>query len=152
MLIHSGAKAEPINILMAEDNDADARLAEEALVEGKIKNNLFRVKDGVEAMAFLKNEPPYTDAPRPDLVLLDLNMPRKNGMEVLGEVKNDPSLSGIPVVVLTTSSAENDIVESYNLKASCYIRKPVDFEQFIDVVKEIEHFWFSVVTLPHSAK
>ena len=152
MLIHSSANVDPINILMAEDNDADARLTEEALLEGKIKNYLFRVKDGVEAMAFLRNDPPFSDAPRPDLILLDLNMPRKNGMEVLAEVKDDPVISGIPIVVLTTSGAENDIVESYNLKASCYIRKPVDFEQFIDVVKEIEHFWISVVTLPHSVK
>ena len=138
----------PATILMAEDNDADVRLAEEALAEGKINNQIFRVKDGEEAMAFLRKQEPYVDAPRPDIILLDLNMPRMDGKEVLQEISKDDSLLSIPVVVLTTSEAESDILKSYSLKANCYITKPVDFEKFVDVVKSIEQFWFSVVSLP----
>lgn len=138
----------PAIILMAEDNDADVRLAEEALSEGKISNKIYRVKDGLETMAFLRKQPPYGDVPRPDILLLDLNMPRMDGREVLTEIDKDESLRGLPVVVLTTSEAEKDIVKSYRLKASCYVTKPVDFEQFIEVVRSIENFWFTVVSLP----
>lgn len=138
----------PAVILIAEDNDADMRLTEEALLDGKINTQLNRVKDGVEAMSFMRREPPYEDAPRPDIVLLDLNMPRMDGREVMEEMSKDENLMTIPVVVLTTSEAEADIVKSYRLKANCYITKPVDFNQFVNVVKSIEHFWFSIVRLP----
>lgn len=139
-----------VDILMVEDNDADARLTEEALKEGSINCRLSRVQDGLQAMAFLRREHPYEHAPRPNLILLDLNMPKMDGMEVLTILRGDEDLSGIPVVVLTTSSAEEDIAMSYSLKANCYIKKPVDFDQFIDVVREIEHFWFSVASLPRN--
>ena len=116
--------------------------------EGKIRNNLHHARDGVEALAFLKREGEFAKAPMPDLVLLDLNLPRKDGREVLAEMKQDPRLRAIPVVVLTTSEAENDIVRSYELHANCYITKPVGLEQFISIVREIESFWLAVVTLP----
>lgn len=138
----------PIEILLVEDNPGDARLTQEALHEGKIRNNLHHVRDGVEALAFLKRESEFAKAPKPDLVLLDLNLPRKDGREVLAEMKQDPRLRTIPVVVLTTSEAENDIVRSYELHANCYITKPVGLEQFIAIVREIESFWLTVVTLP----
>ncbi|MDE2228270.1 MAG: response regulator [Alphaproteobacteria bacterium] len=139
----------PIEILLVEDNPGDARLTREALREGKIRNNLNHVRDGVEALAFLKREGEYANAPMPDLVLLDLNLPRKDGREVLAEMKQDLRLRVIPVVVLTTSEAENDIVRSYQLHANCYITKPVGLEQFIEIVREIESFWLAVVTLPN---
>jgi chemotaxis family two-component system response regulator Rcp1 len=144
----------PIEILLAEDSPTDVMLAEEALAEAKVNNNLHVAKDGVEAMAFLRREGKYTDAPRPDLILLDLNMPRKSGSEVLTEVKADDHLKQIPVVILTTSQAEQDVARAYGLHANCYISKPVDFEQFTSVVQAIEHFWFTVVLLPttNSAK
>ena len=136
------------DILLVEDNAGDVRLAEEALKESKLLNKLYQVEDGIEAMAFLRQEGEYSDAPRPDLVLLDLNLPRKNGREVLAEIKADETLKRIPVVVLTVSRAEEDVLKSYNLHANCYISKPFDMEQFIKVVKSIEDFWFSIVKLP----
>jgi two-component system, chemotaxis family, response regulator Rcp1 len=140
----------PVKILLVEDNPADVRLTIEALKEGKIINRLNVVKDGVEALDYLQRRGAFTDAPRPDLVLLDLNLPKKDGREVLDEIKRDDDLKRIPVVVLTTSQAEEDILKSYNLHANCYISKPVDLEQFIAVVKTIEDFWLAVVSLPRS--
>ena len=138
----------PIEILLVEDNPGDVRLTAEALKEGKIRNHMSVVADGEEAMAFLRREGAHASAPRPDLVLLDLNLPRKDGREVLAEIKEDDALKRIPVVVLTTSKAEEDILRTYNLHANCYITKPVDLDQFITVVRTIEDFWFSVVSLP----
>jgi len=138
----------PIEILLVEDNPADVRLTQEALKEGKVRNNLFVARDGVEAIEFLRREGPHANATKPDLILLDLNLPRKDGREVLAEIKNDDSLRSIPVVVLTTSSAEADILKSYNLHANCYITKPVDLEQFVQVIKSIDDFWLTVVRLP----
>jgi two-component system, chemotaxis family, response regulator Rcp1 len=140
----------PAVILLVEDNEGDARLAKEALKDGKISNELHHVKDGIEAMAFLKREGEFKDAPRPDVILLDLNMPRMDGREVLEEISKIPQLIHIPVIVLTTSQSEIDIAKSYSLNANCYISKPVDFDQFVDVVQSIEHFWFSIVSLPDS--
>lgn len=140
----------PIEILLVEDNPGDVRLTIEGLNEGKVRNNLHVAKDGVEALAFLRREGKYADATRPDLVLLDLNLPRKDGREVLSEIKADAALKTIPVVVLTTSRAEQDVLHSYQLQANCYITKPVDLEQFITVVKSIEDFWLTIVTLPSS--
>jgi CheY-like chemotaxis protein len=142
------ASPRPVEILLVEDNPGDVRLTQEALHESKLRNNLSVARDGVEALAFLRREGSYAGAPRPDLILLDLNLPRKDGREVLAEVKSDPALRTIPVVVLTTSKAEQDVVQSYNLHANCYVTKPVDLEQFITVVQSIEGFWFSIVTLP----
>ena len=138
----------PIEILLVEDNPGDVRLTVEGLNEGKVHNYLHVAKDGVEALAFLRREGDYSDAVRPDLILLDLNLPRKDGREVLADIKADPDLKTIPVVVLTTSRAEQDVLHSYQLQANCYITKPVDLEQFIHVVKSIEDFWLTVVTLP----
>lgn len=137
-----------LDILLVEDNPADVRLTREAFLEGKILNNLIVAKDGVEAMDILRRRGPHAAAVRPDLILLDLNLPRKDGREVLAEIKSDPSLMRIPVVVLTTSRAEMDIVKSYNLHANCYVVKPVDLDQFINVVKSIDNFWLTAVTLP----
>lgn len=142
----------PIEILLAEDSATDVLLAEEALEHAKMRNNLHVVKDGVEAMAFLRKENKYADAPRPDLILLDLNMPRKDGREVLTEVKSDDDLKSIPIVVLTTSQAQEDVLKAYGLHANCYISKPVDFEQFTNVVQAIDQFWFTIVTLPTERK
>ncbi|HEX8701893.1 MAG TPA: response regulator [Myxococcaceae bacterium] len=138
----------PIEILLVEDNPGDVRLTIEALKEGKVRNNLSVAKDGVEALAFLRREGPHAGSARPDLILLDLNLPRKDGREVLADIKEDPVLRRIPVVVLTTSKAEEDILRTYDLHANCYITKPVDLEQFISVVKSIDDFWLSVVRLP----
>ncbi len=138
----------PIEILMVEDSPSDAQLTVEALHAAKIANRLSHVEDGVEALRFLRREGPYADARRPDLILLDLNLPRKDGREVLAELKRDPDLKVIPVVVLTTSRSEQDVLRSYQLHANCYITKPVDFTQFMAVVKAVEHFWLTVVTLP----
>jgi CheY-like chemotaxis protein len=138
----------PIEILLIEDNPGDARLTEEALKEGKVRNNLHMVRDGVEAMAFLRREGKYKEVPRPDLVLLDINLPRKDGREVLAEMKEHPDLMLIPVVVLTTSEAEQDVVRTYELRANCYITKPVDLEKFITIVRSIEDFWLTIVRLP----
>ena len=140
--------SDPIEILLVEDNPGDVRLTREALREGKIHNNLAVVEDGVEALRYLRREEPYEGATRPDVILLDLNLPRKDGREVLEEVKADASLRTIPVVVLTSSEAERDVVRAYDLHANCYVTKPVDLEQFINVVKSIESFWFSIVKLP----
>lgn len=138
----------PIEILLAEDSSTDVMLTRAALKFAKMRNNLHVVKDGVEVMAFLRKEGQYADAPRPDLILLDLNMPRKDGREVLTEVKADDDFKSIPVVVLTTSQAQEDVIKAYGLHANCYISKPVDFEQFTNVVRAIDNFWFTVVTLP----
>lgn len=140
----------PIEILLVEDNPADVRLTMEAIKEGKVLNNINVAKDGMEALAFLRREGKYASAPRPDIILLDLNLPKKNGRDVLAEIKEDAGLRRIPVVVLTTSKAEEDILRTYDLHANCFITKPVDFEQFIQVVKAIEYFWFSIVKLPSS--
>jgi len=139
---------QPIEILLVEDNPADVRLTQEALKEGKVCNNLSVVRDGVEALAFLRRQGGFAEVAIPDIILLDLNLPKKDGREVLQEIKNDPELRRIPVVVLTTSKAEEDILRVYDLHANCYITKPVDLEQFIDVVKSVESFWFTVVKLP----
>lgn len=146
------ATARPVEILLVEDSPGDVRLTVEAFTEGRVLNHLSSVFDGVEAMEFLKQRGKYAEAARPDLILLDLNLPRKDGREVLAEIKNDPDLRRIPVVILTTSKAEQDIVSSYNLHANCFITKPVDLDQFIDVVKSIEDFWFSIVRLPLGAR
>lgn len=138
----------PIEILMVEDNPGDVRLTVEALKEGKVRNKLHVVEDGVEAMAFLRGEGEYADAPRPDLILLDLNLPKKDGREVLAEIKGDPNLRRIPVVVLTVSEANEDILKTYDLHANCYVTKPVDLDQFIVVVKSVEDFWLTIVKLP----
>jgi chemotaxis family two-component system response regulator Rcp1 len=138
----------PIEILLVEDSPSDADLAVETLGESKILNNLHLVEDGVEALTFLRREGAHANAPRPDVILLDLNLPKKSGLEVLREIKSDPQLMRIPVVILTTSAAEEDILRSYSLHANCYITKPVDFEQFTKVVRLIEDFWLAVVKLP----
>ena len=138
----------PAEILLVEDNPADVRLTREALREGKVRNNLSVAADGVEALAFLRREGSYADAVVPDLILLDLNLPRKDGREVLEEIKADPALRHIPVVVLTSSQAEQDILRAYDLHANCYVTKPVDLDQFIHVVQSIEDFWFTIAKLP----
>jgi len=137
-----------IEILLVEDNPGDVQLTREALHDAKLRNHLSNVKDGVEALAFLRRKGPYSAAPRPDLILLDLNLPRKDGREVLAEIKNDENLRRIPVVVLTTSRDEWDVLGAYDLHANCYVVKPVGLEQFITIVKSIEDFWFDIVKLP----
>lgn len=137
----------PVNVLIVEDNPGDVRLTLEALKESKIRNNVSVAYDGVEAMEFLRREGKFSDAERPDMILLDLNLPRKDGREVLAEIKEDHQLRRIPVVVLTTSTAEADIFRTYDLHANCYITKPVDMDQFIHVVQTIEDFWFTIVKL-----
>ena len=140
----------PVEILLVEDNPGDERLTREALKEGKVYSNLHWAKDGVEALEFLRRRGRFADVPRPDIILLDLNLPKKDGREVLEDVKNDPELKRIPVVVLTTSKADEDVLRSYDLHANCYVTKPVDLEKFIQVVKSIDRFWLTVVTLPPS--
>jgi two-component system, chemotaxis family, response regulator Rcp1 len=140
--------ARPIEILLVEDNPGDVRLTREALKDAKVANMLHVVEDGVSALDFLHQRPPYAEMPRPDLILLDLNLPRKNGREVLAEIKSDERLKAIPVVILTTSQAEEDVLRAYNLHANCYITKPVDFTQFTTIVRTIEDFWLTIVTLP----
>jgi two-component system, chemotaxis family, response regulator Rcp1 len=140
-----------VDILLVEDNPADVRLTMEALKEGKIKNRLTVAKDGIEALEVLRKKGKFANARDIDLILLDLNMPRMDGRAVLAEIKQDPDLKHIPVVIMTTSKAEEDIVKSYNLHANCYIVKPLDFDKFIEVVKAVEDFWVSIVTLPKSA-
>lgn len=144
----SDSQGKVIDILLVEDNPGDVVLAQEALKESKVRNKLYVVEDGVEAMAFLRQEGKYAGVPRPDLILLDLNLPRKSGREVLAEVKTDENLMRIPVVVLTISKAEEDIIKSYNHHANCYITKPLDFNQFMEVTKSIEDFWLNIVRLP----
>ncbi|MCL6465965.1 MAG: response regulator [candidate division WOR-3 bacterium] len=143
-----GENGTPVEILLVEDNPGDVRLTQEALREAKVRNNLHVVSDGEEALKFLYRRDGYSDAPRPDIILLDLNLPKKNGQEVLAEIKADPGLRRIPVVILTTSKADEDILKSYDLHANCYVTKPVDFEQFIRVIQSIQEFWLTVVKLP----
>ncbi len=138
----------PVDILLVEDNPGDVRLTREALKEGKVLNTLSVAADGVEALAFLRREGRYATAARPDIILLDLNLPRMDGRELLAVIKADADLRRIPVVILSTSAAEQDILKSYNLHANCYITKPVDLEQFIGVVRSVEDFWFTIVRLP----
>jgi CheY-like chemotaxis protein len=141
----------PIELLLVEDSEPDVRLTQEALREAKVKNRLWVVEDGVEALDFLRQQGRYVDAPRPDLILLDLNLPRKDGRQVLQEIKNDEALRCIPVVILTTSKNEEDVLRAYQLHANCYITKPVDFNRFMEVVRSIEDFWLTVVRLPDEA-
>jgi CheY-like chemotaxis protein len=141
----------PIEILLVEDNPGDVRLTIEALKEAKVCNCLHVVEDGVAATDFLYRKGEYASAPRPDLILLDLNLPKKNGREVLAEIKSDPALRAIPVVVLTTSQAEEDVLRAYALQANCYITKPVGFDQFANIVRAMEEFWLTIVTLPPNA-
>jgi chemotaxis family two-component system response regulator Rcp1 len=137
-----------VEILMVEDSRADVLMTREAFEEARLANTLHVVEDGVQAMQFLRQEAEFASSPRPDLILLDLNLPRKNGREVLAEIKTDPELRTIPVIVLTTSQAEQDILGAYNLHANCYIVKPVGFENFVTAIQSVESFWFSLVTLP----
>ena len=141
-------RARPIDILLVEDSPSDVRLTREVLTKAKLRNRLHVVENGVDALAFVRRQGAFADAPRPDLILLDLNLPLKDGREVLAEIKHDPQLRMIPVVVLTTSTDEQDVVKAYGLYANCYISKPVSFEQLSRVVQAIEDFWFSVVRLP----
>ncbi len=145
--MHKTNSCVPIEILLVEDNPDDADLTIDALRDGRVNNRVTWLEDGVEAMAYLRREGKYRAAPRPDLILLDLKMPRKNGREVLAEVKQDPDLRRIPVVVMTASDDEKDVLAAYNLYVNCYITKPVDLNQFLGVIKSIEHFWFSIVKL-----
>ena len=146
MISESGPR--PVEILLVEDSEGDIRLTVEALKEGRVLNNLTSVTDGAEAMEYLHRRGKHSNAIRPDLILLDLNLPKKDGREVLEEIKSDPSLKLIPVVVLTTSRAEQDILKSYELHANCFIEKPVDLDQFIEVVRSVEDFWLTIVKLP----
>ncbi|MFA7350242.1 MAG: response regulator [Methylotenera sp.] len=137
-----------VEFLLAEDNPGDVRLTQEALRESKIRNNLNVVTDGMEALAFLRKQGKYADSPTPDVVLLDLNLPKKDGREVLAEIKSDPVLKRIPVVIITSSEAEKDILRTYDLHANCYVSKPVDLDQFIRVIQAVENFWLTIVKLP----
>ena len=143
----AGPAPVPIEILLIEDNPGDARLTREALRDARVRNNLHVALDGVEALAFLRRQGKYAAVPSPDLILLDLNLPKKDGREVLDEIKRDDHFRHIPVVILTTSQAERDIIESYRLRANAYVTKPVDLEQFLQVVQSIEHFWLEIVKL-----
>lgn len=143
-----GMMIRPVEILLVEDNPADIRLTTEALKDARLVNNVALVKDGVEALAFLRREGEYRDAVTPDLILMDLNLPKKNGLEVLAEIKEDDELKRIPVVVLTSSKSDQDIIETYNMHCNCYIIKPVDVNDFVEIVKSIENFWLSIVKLP----
>jgi chemotaxis family two-component system response regulator Rcp1 len=143
------APSTPIEVLLVEDSPGDVRLTREALKDAKVHISLHVASDGIEAMAFLECEGPHVNAPRPDLILLDLNLPRKDGRQVLKEIKESPTLKSIPVVILTTSSSEADVLQSYQLHANCYISKPVDLDGFLKVVHSIDNFWLSVVKLPH---
>jgi CheY-like chemotaxis protein len=145
-------KSHPVEILLVEDSPSDTEITIEALREAKVRNHLNIVEDGVQALEFLRRQGKYSAAPRPDLILLDLNLPRKDGREVLAEIKSDDHLKTIPVVVLTTSRAEQDVLQAYKHHANCYVTKPVDFEQFLHVVQSIESFWLMLVTLPDGAK
>jgi two-component system, chemotaxis family, response regulator Rcp1 len=148
MMESTGTSGQPLEVLLVEDSPGDVRLTQEALKDAKVHINLRVVRDGMDAMAFLKREGEYATAPRPDLILLDLNLPRKDGREVLKEIKENPELKSIPVVVLTTSASEADILRSYLLHANCYITKPVNLDGFLTVVKSIDSFWLSIVKLP----
>jgi two-component system, chemotaxis family, response regulator Rcp1 len=142
--------AKPVEVLLVEDNPSDVRLTREAMNDGPLLNNLHVVGDGQAALDFLMRKPPYEKAPRPDLVLLDLNLPKKSGREVLAVIKADPDLKSIPIIVLTTSKAEEDIAHTYQLHANCFITKPVDFEKFISIIHEVENFWLQLVRLPRT--
>lgn len=148
MTLSERAGQHPVQILIVEDNPADARLVREVMRDSKVLNEIHWVGDGVEALAFLRRQGKYADAPRPNLVFLDLNMPRKDGREVLREVKTDSELRRIPIVVMTSSQTEEDIARAYEQHANCYVRKPIDFEQFHSVVKTLENFWFNTVEIP----
>jgi chemotaxis family two-component system response regulator Rcp1 len=150
--MNNGTLIRPIDILLIEDNLGDIDLAREALGTGKLHNSLHVVQDGVAAMDFLNRKGKYVDSPRPDLIILDLNLPKKDGRQVLAEIKEDESLKRIPVVILTTSRAEEDVLKTYNLHANCYITKPIDMKQFLHVVRSIEEFWLSIVVLPNGVK
>lgn len=141
-------KSRPINLLLIEDNPGDVRLTQEAFKEGKLTYQMDVVTDGVEAVNFLRRQPPFEDAVRPDIILLDLNLPKKDGREVLAEIKADSDLRRIPVIVLTTSNAEQDILRSYDLHVNCYINKPVDFDRFFEIIQQIEDFWLTTAVLP----
>lgn len=141
-----------VEFLLAEDNPGDVRLTQEALRDSKIRNNLNVVTDGMEAMAFLRRQGKYANAPTPDVVLLDLNLPKMDGREVLAEIKSDPLLKRIPVVIITSSEAEKDILRTYDLHANCYVSKPVDLDQFIKVIQAIENFWLTIVKLPSDTR
>ena len=147
-MTHPVVEAVPIEVLLVEDDPGDVLMTQEAFEEHKVRNRLNVVSDGVDALAYLRKEDPYQKAARPDLILLDLNLPRRDGREVLAEIKNDSSLRQIPVVVLTTSQADEDVLRSYQLHANAYVTKPVDFERFVKVVKQIDEFFISVVRLP----
>jgi CheY-like chemotaxis protein len=149
-MIHVERDGQMVEILLVEDNPGDVRLTREALRDGRIHTHLSVAADGEEALAFLRRQGRFGDAPRPDLILLDLNLPRRSGREVLAEIKRDDTLRRIPVVVLTTSAAEQDVLASYDLHANCFITKPVDFDQFIRVIKSIEDFWLTIVKLPRT--
>lgn len=146
--MNSFEEARPIEILLVEDDPGDTLIAREALEHSKVANSLHCVVNGEEALAFLRRQGEYADAPRPDLVLLDLNLPRRDGREVLAEIKSDPDLLRIPVVILTTSQAEEDVLKSYDLHANAYVTKPVDFERFVEVVQKVDEFFFTIVRLP----
>ena len=148
MILDTASRAGPIVVLLVEDSPGDVRLTREALKDAKVHISLHVAADGIEAMAFLKREGLHAGVPRPDLILLDLNLPKKDGREVLKEIKESAELGSIPVVVLTTSAASEDVMSSYRLHANCYITKPVDFEQFLKVVRSIDEFWLSIVKLP----
>jgi chemotaxis family two-component system response regulator Rcp1 len=149
MIESTGTRGTPIEVLLVEDSPGDVRLTREALKDAKVHISLHVATDGIEAMAFLERAGRHTLAPRPDLILLDLNLPRKDGREVLKEIKESPIFRSIPVVILTTSASEADVLHSYNLHANCYITKPVDLDGFLTVVRSIDSFWLSVVKLPH---
>lgn len=150
--MYTSKNVRPVQILLVEDNPGDVRLTIEALKEAKVINKLTVVKDGMEALSLLRRQGQHAHAARPDLILLDLNLPKKDGREVLAEIKADDNLKRIPVVILTTSQDEQDVLKSYNLYANCYITKPVDLDQFITVVKSIEDFWLGIVVLPKNGK
>jgi CheY-like chemotaxis protein len=152
MMESIGTNAAAIEVLLVEDSPGDVRLTQEAFRDAKVHINLHVASDGAKAMAFLKRDGEYANVPRPDLILLDLNLPRKDGREVLEEIKESPTLKSIPVVILTTSASEADILQSYRLHANCYITKPVDLAGFLEVVKSIDSFWLSVVKLPREVR
>lgn len=151
MIESTGSRLAPINVLLVEDSPGDVRLTQEALKDAKVHINLHVASDGIDAMAFLMKEGGHADVPRPDLILLDLNLPKKDGREVLKEIKESAALATIPVVILTTSSAQEDVINSYRLHANCYITKPVSLDGFLKVVQSIDDFWLSVVKLPREA-
>lgn len=146
--MHNQSQWEPVEILLVEDNPGDARLTQEAFKEARVANTLHIVHDGTEALALLRKQGKYAETPRPDIILLDLNLPKMDGREVLAEIKNDPALRRIPVIILTTSQAEEDILKTYNLHANCFISKPVELDNFLEVIKSIENFWLTFVKLP----